>query len=124
MSMEWLSYVIAIVIGLSAVISPIIVSIINNHHNLKLSKLNMFNEARRTSLNEFIEATEEVIISHMETDLCTYFSSLDKLFIYFDNIDLNMFSNLNNALKKNDDSKANRELTNIVQNLSKQIKKQ
>lgn len=121
--MEWFSWLIAIVVGLSAVISPIIVAIINNKYNSNLSKLNMFNEAKRNSLNEFIEATEEVIISHMETDLCNYFSSLDKLFIYFDNIDLHMFSLLNDALKKNDDSKANRELTNIVQELSKQIMK-
>lgn len=121
--MEWFSWLIAIVVGLSAVISPIIVAIINNKYNSNLSKLNMFNEAKRNSLNEFIEATEVVIISHMETDLCNYFSSLDKLFIYFDNIDLHMFSLLNDALKKNDDSKANRELTNIVQELSKQIMK-
>ncbi len=122
--MEWFSWIIAIVVGLSAVISPIIVVIINNKHSLKLSKLNMFNEARRTSLNEFIESTEEVIISHMETDLCSYFSSLDKLFIYFDNIYLDMFSNLNDLLKNHNDSLANRELANIVQVLSKQIEKQ
>ena len=77
--MEWFSWLIAIVVGLSAVISPIIVAIINNKYNSNLSKLNMFNEAKRNSLNEFIEATEVVIISHMETDLCNYFSSLDKL---------------------------------------------
>ena len=121
--MEWFSWLIAVVVGLSAVISPIVVAIINNKHNSMLSKLNMFNESKRDSLNLFIESTEEVIISHMETDLCNYFSSLDKLFIYFNNIDLTLFSILNDALKKNDDSKANRELTNIVQVLSKQIKK-
>ena len=60
----------------------------------------------------------------METDLCSYFSSLDKLFIYFDNIYLDMFSNLNDLLKNHNDSLANRELANIVQVLSKQIEKQ
>ena len=60
--MEWFSWLIAVVVGLSAVISPIVVAIINNKHNSMLSKLNMFNESKRDSLNLFIESTEEVIV--------------------------------------------------------------
>ena len=40
--MEWYSYVIAIVLGISVVISPIATAIINNSHQIKLKKIKIY----------------------------------------------------------------------------------
>lgn len=122
--MEWFSWVIAIGVGLSAVISPIATSIINNCHQTKIKKLELFNESRKTSLNDFIEATEECIRTHDNEEKFLYFQSVDKLFIYFPDISLDLFKPLNTALIEFDDYTANNELTSIVVRLSKQITKE
>ena len=83
----------------------------------------MFNASRITALNEFIEATETVILSHDNNYLNEYFSSVNKLFIYFDNLTLDTFKELDSFLKDNNSSKANHCLTVLVAYLSNQIQK-
>lgn len=121
--MEFWSWVIAFILGVSAIISPIATAIINNCHQTKIKKLEMFNASRITALNEFIEATETVILSHDDNDLNDYFTSVNKLFIYFDNLTLDTFKELDDFLKDNDSSKANHCLTVLVAHLSNQIQK-
>lgn len=121
--MEFWSWVIAFILGVSAIISPIATAIINNCHQTKIKKLEMFNASRITALNEFIEATETVILSHDDNDLNDYFTSVNKLFIYFDNLTLDTFKELDDFLKDNDSSKANHCLTVLVAYLSNQIQK-
>ncbi len=121
--MEFWSWVMAFILGVSAIISPIATAIINNCHQTKIKKLEMFNASRITALNEFIEATETVILSHDDNDLNDYFTSVNKLFIYFDNLTLDTFKELDDFLKDNDSSKANHCLTVLVAYLSNQIQK-
>nr|DAY69890.1 MAG TPA: hypothetical protein [Caudoviricetes sp.] len=121
--MEFWSWVMAFILGVSAIVSPIVTAIINNCHQTKIKKLEIFNASRITALNEFIEATEAVILSHDNNDLNDYFSSVNKLFIYFDNLTLDTFKELDDFLKDNDSSKANHCLTVLVAYLSNQIQK-
>lgn len=127
--MEWFSYVIAIGIGLSAVISPWLVSRENNRHQLSLKKLDMYEAAKRNALSEFIQAAEDCLFNreYIEQNV-QYCASLDKLFIYFSNITIDLFKPFNDALPEaynsGNYSKANYELTKIVQVLSQQIPKE
>lgn len=121
--MEFWSWTIAVILGLSAIVSPIATAVINNRHQTKIKKLEMFNQARITALNKFIEASEEVITSHDSSDLTEYFASINKLFIYFNNLTLGTFNELSNFLKENNPSKANQCLTALVAHLSNQIQK-
>ena len=84
--MEWFSYVIAISIGLSAVVSPIATSIINNKHQLSLKKLDMYEDTKRRTLTEFIECAEDYLLNpgYVEQSV-KYYASINKLFIYFSN---------------------------------------
>ena len=69
--------VVLAIIAVIAVISPIATAIINNCHQTKIKKLETFNESRIIALNNFIEATVEVIASHDSEDLTEYFSSVN-----------------------------------------------
>lgn len=127
--MEWFSYVIAIGIGISAVISPWLVTKENNKHNLSLKKLDMYEEAKRNALSDFIQSAEDCLFNHQFIEQnVEYCASLDKLFIYFSNITIDLFQPFNQALaeayKTNNYAQANHELTKIVQVLSQQIAKE
>ena len=130
--MEWYSYVIAIVLGISAVISPIATAIINNSHQIKLKKIEIYEKDKKDALSDFIRSSQLLIYSpnddgHLEKHL----ESFNKLLIYFKNISPTSntkFIELINEVKNRDCQenvlKATLELTNIVQDLSKEITKE
>lgn len=117
------SNTVTIVIGVIAFVSPIATTIINNRHQTKLKKLDMYEVAKRNALTNFIESAETVILSHNDDDLNNYFSSLNVLFIYFDNIYRSKFDKLSDNIKNKNSSTANAELIKLTQELSKQINK-
>ena len=123
--MEWYSYVVAVILLVSSVISPWLVNRENNKYQLKLKKLDMYEEAKRKALNEFIECSQDYLLNLTYTEQTVkYYSSLNKLFVYFSDIDLTTFIPFENACKDLQNYKiAIVELSKIVQALSKQIKK-
>lgn len=123
--MEWYSYVVAVILLISSVISPWLVNKENNKHQLKLKKLDMYEESKRKALNDFIECAQDYLLNlnYVEQSV-KYYSSLNKLFVYFTDIDLNTFLPFENACNNSQNYKiAIIELSKIVQLLSKQIKK-
>ena len=130
--MEWYSYVIAIVLGISAVISPIATAIINNSHQIKLKKIEIYEKDKKDALSNFISSSQLLIYyPDNESYLKKHLESFNKLLIYFKNISPisnSRFIELVNQVKNKDCQenvlKATLELTNIVQDLSKEIKKE
>ena len=130
--MEWYSYVIAIVLGISAVISPIATAIINNSHQIKLKKIEIYEKDKKDALYDFIRSSQLLIYSpNDEGYLEKHLESFNKLLIYFKNISPTSntkFIELINEVKNRDCQenvlKATLELTNIVQDLSKEITKE
>lgn len=130
--MEWYSYVIAIVLGISAVVSPIATAIINNSHQRKLKQIEIYEKDKKDALSDFISSSQLLIYfpdddSYLEKHL----ESFNKLLIYFKNISSTSnfrFIELVNKVKENDCQEnvlhATLELTTIVQNLSKEIMKE
>lgn len=130
--MEWYSYVIAIVLGISAVISPIATAITNNSHQIKLKKIEIYEKDKKDALSDFIRSSQLLIYSpNDEGYLEKHLESFNKLLIYFKNISPTSntkFIELINEVKNRDCQenvlKATLELTNIVQDLSKEITKE
>ena len=124
--LEKYSYAITIILLISSIISPIVTTVINNKHQLALKKLDMYEIEKRKALADFIECAEDFLLNpHYVEQSVKYYSSLDKLFIYFSDISLNTFTSLEKASKNLDDlSIAKLELSKIAQKLSKQIKKE
>ena len=117
--MEWFSWVIAIGLGLSAVISPIFTAIINNRYQLSLKKLEMYEIAKREALENFIKCASKCFNGKNNAEAYAYYDSVNNLYIYFSNVPKNI-NNLEHLLGNN----FTNELSNIVQDLSKQIKKE
>ena len=130
--MEWYSYVIAIVLGISAVISPLATAIVNNSHQIKLKKIEIYEKDKKDALSDFIRSSQLLIYSpNDEGYLEKHLESFNKLLIYFKNISPTSntkFIELINEVKNRDCQenvlKATLELTNIVQDLSKEITKE
>jgi len=131
LSLEQFSYIIAIILLLSSIISPIATAIINNKHQAKMKKLEIFENDKKLALAEFIKNAQQVAYNPNDPEIeLAYASSFNNLFLYFSNVSIEMilpFDELRAEIAKTDKAddfqQANRELTNIVQELSKQIEK-
>ena len=133
-SFDWntFSCIFAIVIGIIAFVSPIITAIINNDHQTKIKKLDMYEAAKRNALSDFITAAQASLFAPDGTEtMLEYTASFDRLFIYFSDISLDTIrpfdiarTEVNNNNTSENFKKANTELSKIVIELSKQISKE
>lgn len=122
---------ISIIIALIALVSPVVTAIINNCHQTKIKKLDMYETAKREALSDFIVSAQTTLFNSENSEfMLKYIASFDKLFIYFSDISpktLNPFdrarADIANDLTEENFQKANSELTKIIFELSKQIKK-
>lgn len=129
--LEKYSYAITIILLLSSVFSPIIIALINNKHQIKVMQLDMYEEAKRKALSDFIECAQSTIYDYEDSDtLLQYIISFEKLFIYFSGISVESIKPFDHARGKivTDNSSeniriANNELNKLVANLSQQIQK-
>ena len=118
--MEWFSWVIAIGIGLSAVISPIVTAVINNIHQSKQESIKNYELAKRKALEDFVENASKCYNSPSPSQKENYIKSANILYIYFSKIP----PEVSDLLYNKNDEFFKRDLTNIVRDLSKQITKQ
>lgn len=123
--MEWYSYVVAVILLISSVFSPWLVNRENNKHQLKLKKLDLYEASKRQALADFIDSAEDYLLNiHIVEQNIKYYASLNKLFIYFSNINAKMFVDFEKYAKLNKFTEATISLTSIVQVLSKEIAKE
>ena len=130
--MEWFSYAVAVILLVASIVSPIITTHMNNKHQKELKKIDIYEDAKKEALSNFIDSAQVLNYNPTDSDaMYEYCIAFDKLFIYFSDISLDTIKDLETARKeiaKNDTQenfkKANRELTKIVQVLSKQIVKE
>lgn len=74
------SEIVTSVIALSAVLSPILTAIINNHHQLKLKEIEVNEQRRNEVFSDFISSASSAIISGLRSD--KYLESIVKVHLY------------------------------------------
>ncbi|MCI8640323.1 MAG: hypothetical protein HFJ59_00350 [Clostridia bacterium] len=122
--MEFWSWTIAVILGLSAIVSPIATTIINNHYQNKRENIKNYELAKRQALTNFIKITNNYPLNKFIDFSSEYYSALNTLYIYFDIPKSSIFYNLEDSLRNQDIIASKYELTNIVVTLSKQIAKE
>lgn len=119
--MEWFSWVVAVILLISSVISPWLVNKTNNEHQLKLKKLDIYEEAKRKALTDFIKACTNLRFNDSLGASDEFNRCVNCLYIYFNDIPTNILSL---EKSKNNGLDFSNELTEIVQSLSRQIAKE
>ncbi len=109
---------IAVILALSAIISPIIVSIINNHYQLKLKRFENYELSKVKALETFTQYSGNYIASCTDSSYINFMNSLYGLLPYFkiSNNDLNKFNKITNK------SDVSSNIQNLTVKLSEQIK--
>lgn len=114
-----LTVTISVILGISAIISPIIVSLINNRHQLRLKKYETYDLARIKALENFSQnAGTHISVRNGITDK-DFINYLYGLLPYFDISKSDLDTIIDNSMNKN----ILVDVTNqLIHKLSKQIK--
>lgn len=119
--METFSYIIAVALGLSAIISPIATTLINNYYSSKQKQIEIYELAKRQALSDYIEASHRLATTHIPENEAKFYITLNKLFLFFPNLPKDDFRKLSEIYSDSEDqSLCSYEL---IEKLSKQIKK-
>ena len=118
--MEFWSWVMAVILGLSAIISPIVTAIINNKYQLSLKKIDTYEELKRKSLENFLECSANIHYNDTLGAVDRFNQSVASLYIYFKDVPekISSIQDLRNTPDFFD------EVTNVVQVLTQQITKE
>lgn len=119
-----LTITFAVILGITSIISPIIVTIINNHYQLKIKRFDSLELAKRQAIIEFIDATSECIAYERRlagNEFKAFQKSANKLLLYFPDIDIKILNNIQNALMEPNVNTKDKDLRPLIIKLSKQL---
>lgn len=119
-----LTITFAVILSITSIISPIIVTKINNNHQLTIKRYENQELAKREAIIEFINATSECIAYNGKlsgNEFKTFQKSANKLLLYFPDIDIKILDNIQEALMKPNVNTKNNDLRPLIIKLSKQL---
>lgn len=118
--MEWFSWVVAIILFFSSIISPWLVTRENNKHQLSIKKLDIYEKSKINAISNFITSS----CSYWQSCTIETSENLDQSIIFL-NLYFKEIPTLVCELRnQRTDSDFFSVLTSIVQDLSKQIAKE
>lgn len=118
---ENFSYIIAVALGLSAILSPIATTLINNYYLAKQKQIELYELAKRKALEDFIKTATILRLNDSSSAIKDFYCSANNLYIYFKDIPDEEIDNL--VQYKNDNNFFNL-LSDITESLSEQISKE
>ena len=108
-----------LVIAVASVFSPVIVTILNNHHNYKVKKLDSINTTKQEVLANFCKTIMKMFNSqYLHRD---FYENLNLLYIYF-NVDETLVNRIITEDYK-DIHQYQKDVTKLMKSLSKQVNK-
>ena len=113
---------ITTVIAVCAIISPVITAIINNVHQSKIKRIEIYELAKRQALTDYITASYNYLSSQTTENKSKFFIALNNLYVYFDISDFN-YHDLSSAINSYDCENHSYYSQKLISNLSKQIEK-
>lgn len=113
-----LTWTITAIIAVTSILSPVIVTLINTHHNYKIRRLEIDSKIKQEVLSNFAKSINDNFSSKfVSTD---FHKDLNLLFVYFD-VDEKLVERIIST-DYTDVLKFQKDVTKLMKSLSKQIK--
>lgn len=119
----------SLILAIIAFVSPIITTLINNSHNFKVKKLDMYEQYKRETLESFISSVSDIFLYKSDEHISKYYFAKSKLNICFliSDSDKAQLDTLTKSIDNYDNgdnfSSIEKVLNAITVSLSKQIQK-
>ena len=110
-------------IAISAIISPMLTTWLNNRHQAKIKRIENYELAKRQALLDYISASYKCISHKNHETEANFYIALNNLYVYFPNIDDIEYKDLSRAGKFTDINAYSYNSQKVMKSLSKHIKK-
>jgi hypothetical protein len=122
---DW-SYVISGITLVVAIVSPVLVTILNNYHNSKIRKLELdyqkqlsYYQKQEAVFSSFLESASKQINADYQSERVEYMQSYNHLFLYSPEEYWEQFKKLNEAVIKRDKDESTKLLSSTAVSLGK-----
>lgn len=114
----------ALILGITSIISPIIVTIINNHYQLKIKRFDNLELAKRQAIIDFINVTAECTLADSDTlleKIINFQKVSNQLILFFPNIDTSVFDEILKTFKNPKITDKDKLIRPLIIKLAKQL---
>ncbi len=116
-----LSLTVTAIIALAAIISPVIVAILNNHHQFKMKKLEITSSQKFDVIEKYLASAGRVIELNSTRNSIEYESNKGLLYLYIPQSTWGIIDDLDSAINNNDLPRARKLLSKACKELAKTI---
>lgn len=113
--------VVALVAAIAAIIAPVLSSLINNHYQLKVKKLEHYEEKRIKVINNYVSTVSKCIQSASNENIGEMCETLNSIFLYTSPDLWDDLIELNNLILNIEFEQASELLPTIAQRLSPSV---
>lgn len=101
--MEWFSWVIAICLGFTAILSPVITTYLNNKHQIRMKHLNDFEDKKLIAIQNYLDSVSKLIQSESSENVLNYYSCLAQLYLYIPSRKCTWLNDITDKIGEQDD---------------------
>lgn len=113
--------IVALLAAISAITAPILTSLINNHYQLKMKKLELYEEKRIKVINDYISSVSKCIQLKSPENIGEMCEALNSIFLYTSSNLWDDLKKLNDLILMVEFEQASELLPTIAQRLSPSV---
>lgn len=113
---------VAIITACSSILPNIVITIINNKHSLKVKKYESYISSKQNVIFEFLTSVGKILDNTYQDDLLNFQVSLNKLLLYYPELDRNLIDNIYKSLSDTNLTNKINAILPLIKQLSKSIR--
>lgn len=120
-----LNITFAVILGVIAVVTPMLTALINNRHQLKVKRFENQELAKRQALIDFINVVGDCAMYDgklSSSNMKQFQKSANTLLVFFPNINIEVLDKIQNAILQTNVTIKDKELRPLIIELSKSLK--
>lgn len=112
---------ISVIFALVALLSPIITALINNHHQLKMKRLEIQYQQKLKAVEKYLNSVGKYIVYDSVANQSDYIESKGLIYFHMNRSAWHLIDELDKAITARDTNKVNELLPRVCKELSKPV---
>lgn len=118
----YVTVIVSLVAAVSAILSPVLTTLINNRHQYKMRKLELLQEQKLRAVQQFTSSCSTHLAAYNKQSRDEYYKSYGEIFLYVNKKHWAAIEALNSDIEEEKLVEAGKKLTEISQSLSSEMK--
>lgn len=117
-----ITVIVAMVTAFSAIIAPVLTAIINNRHNFRVKKMELYQTRKINAIEKYLQTTGLFLSSDKSSDNYSYNKCLGEIYLYAPKSVWHLIDELDAQIKSRNFVQAQTTFNEVCKQLSNQFK--